>query len=166
MPTRFFWALDGDQPAKEAHLIPRHVLLKGRPYFSPLAIFLEDFLQLLRPPTPHTTAQHLGLMQAQVFSPIMPQSFFRASWSPASFDVRQVWTRADLQLTNNADLPQKHPCGATSSWQSNAPSTVPPVPPKKPLCLAGRAHNEHMFFILILYSRELHWVSSLLVSVC
>lgn len=70
-------------------------------------------------------------MQAQVFSPIMPQSLFRASWSPANFDVRQAWTQADLQLINNADLPQKHQ-GATSSWQSNAPSTVSPAPPKKP----------------------------------
>lgn len=132
MPTRFFlgtgWrsACKGSSSHPKIRSSERQTLFLSTGYiFGRLS---SGDPQLLRPPTP----QHLGLMQAQVFSPIMPQSLFRASWSPASFDVRQAWTRADLQLTNNADLPQKHPCGATSSWQSNAPSTVPPVPPKKP----------------------------------
>lgn len=111
----------------------------------------EDFLQgiLSFSARPHRTQQHntWGSCKLRFFSPITPQSLFGASWSPASFDVRQAWTRADLQLTNDAELPQKHPCGATSSWQSNTPSAVPPAPPQKP-CVwqEGLTPNTRAFY--------------------
>lgn len=136
MPTHFGGALEGDQPAKEARLIPMNVLLKGN-LSDPVSlsagyifIRLSGDPHFLSPPTLHTIAQHLGLMQTRIFSPVMPQSLFTASWSPVSFDVRQAWTRADLQLTNNTHTPKASLWGHIKLAPDMPPSAVPLVPPE------------------------------------
>lgn len=119
--------------------------MKDRPYFLHwLHFWKTSFRGSSGSQPPHTTHNSTTLRvnaSSGFLSYLLcPKSLFTASWSAPDFDVRQVWTRADLQLTNNED--QKHPCEATSSWQPNAASTVPPAPSKKPcVCQEGLTMN-------------------------